>query len=196
MLGAIRHALANLANPNGRDARQTFWYWVLAVVVLRFAAGLAVSMPMTLKIMGTAVQAAKTGAAHDPAAVQAMTMQIVSSELPKMIWSSVAIGVATMLLLAMSLVRRLHDSDLPGWLVLIPGALYAGALARMPGQIDTAIAMMGTMHPGTRPDMTAMMQAQGGVALLAYVPLALVIWFGVRKSSDGPNRFGQAGAQF
>ena len=55
MLGEIRHGLGNLANPNGRDSRQTFWYWALALFLLRFGAGLLVSIPMTAKIMVAAV---------------------------------------------------------------------------------------------------------------------------------------------
>ena len=31
MLAAIKHNLANLFNFTGRDARQTFWYYVLFV---------------------------------------------------------------------------------------------------------------------------------------------------------------------
>ena len=34
MLDAIRHGLANLLNFSGRDARQTFWYYVLFVYVV------------------------------------------------------------------------------------------------------------------------------------------------------------------
>lgn len=195
MLGAIKYAFANLANPSGRDGRQTFWYWVLFITVLRFGAGMVVSVPMMTRMMASIVEAAKSGN-QDPAAVQAMTMQIVTAEMPRMMWAGIIIGAATMLLLAASLARRLHDSNLSGWLVLIPGALYAAALATMPAQIDQAMELMRNVQPGGPPDITAMMQGQGSLALLSWIPALLVIWFGVRKSSDGPNRFGEAPVRF
>ena len=34
MLGAIKYNLANLTNFSGRDARQTFWYYVLFLVII------------------------------------------------------------------------------------------------------------------------------------------------------------------
>lgn len=196
MLGAIRYALANLANPAGRDARQTFWYWVLAVVVLRFAASMALSAPLTLKLMAAAMHAAQNGAAQDPAAIQAMTTQLILKELPTMVWGGVAIGLVTMALLAASLVRRLHDSGLSGWLVLVPGAIYALVLARMPAQIDRVADLLATLDPANPPNATALMQADGAMALLAYVPLLIAVWFGLRKSTPGPNRHGDAPVRF
>ncbi len=196
MLGAIKHALANLANPAGRDARQTFWYWVLAVVVLRFAASMALSAPLTLKIMAMGMQAAQGGAAQDPEVMHAMTMQLILRELPTMVWGGVAIGVVTMALLAASLVRRLHDSGLSGWLVLLPGAIYAFVLARMPAQIDQVADMLATLDPHRPPNAMALIQADGAMALLAYLPLLIAAWFGLRKSTPGPNRFGDAPVRF
>lgn len=192
MLGAIKHALANLANPHGRDSRRTFGYWVLALVVVRFAAGLALSAPLTLRIMASAAQAARSGAVRDPAAIQALTLQIVTAELPRMVWGGVAIGAATMALLAMSVVRRLHDSNLSGWLVLLPGAIYGYALARMPAQIERVTALLSQLDPGNPPNAMALIQADGTLALLPYVALALLAWVALRRSSPGPNRFGAA----
>ena len=196
MLGAIKYALANLANPAGRDARQTFWYWVLAVVVLRFAASMALSAPLTLKIMATAMHAAQNGAAQDPAAMQAMTTQLILAELPKIVWGGVAIGLVSMALLAASLVRRLHDSGLSGWLVLVPGAIYAFVLARMPAQVGRVADVLATLDPANPPNAGALIRAEGAMALLPYVSLLLAVWFGMRTSTPGPNRFGDAPVRF
>lgn len=196
MLGAIRHALANLANPHGRDSRQTFWYWALALFLLRFGAGLTVSIPMTAKIMATAVHSVKVGRPEDPAAITASITRIISDSLPTMIWLQIGLGVVTMALLATSLIRRAHDSELPGWVVLVPGALYAGALAQMPGQIGAIMAKLSHMDPTTPPNAMTMMQGQGTLALLSYGAAALVLWIGLRKSSFGPNRFGAEPTRF
>lgn len=196
MLGAIKHALANLANPAGRDSRQTFWYWVLALFLVRFGAGLMVSIPMTAKIMAAAVHSVKVGRPEDTAAITASITRIITDSLPTMIWLQVGIGVLTMALIAASLIRRAHDSELPGWIVLVPGALYAGALAQMPGKIDEIMAKLSHMDPTAQPNAMTMMQGQGTMALLSYGAAALVLWIGSRKSSFGPNRFGDDPARF
>ncbi len=196
MLGAIRHALANLANPVGRDSRQTFWYWVLALFLLRFAAGLTVSIPMTGRIMAAAVHSVKVGQPEDQAAITASITRIIADSLPTMIWMQVGLGVLTMLLLVTSLIRRAHDSELPGWVVLVPGALYVGALAQMPGKIGEIVAKLSQVDPSSPPNALTMMQGQGTMALLSYGAAALVLWIGLRKSSFGPNRFGDDPARF
>ncbi|MEQ1497095.1 MAG: DUF805 domain-containing protein [Novosphingobium sp.] len=196
MLGAIKHALANLANGNGRDARQAFWFWVLFVVILRFLGGLAISIPLTAKIASAAIDAANSGAGKDPALIQAMMTELVTQDLPRMVWLGMGIAIVSMLLLCTSLIRRLHDSDLSGWLVLIPGAISAFVIARMPAQIEVATTLMKGLKPGAQLDPGAIMQAQSSMALLAWVPVVLVIWFGLRKSSEGPNRFGDAPVRF
>lgn len=46
MLGAVKYNLANLANFKGRDARQTFWYYVLFLVIVQFAVSMVFTIPM------------------------------------------------------------------------------------------------------------------------------------------------------
>ncbi|MFM5950016.1 MAG: DUF805 domain-containing protein [Novosphingobium sp.] len=196
MWGAVKYALGNLANPSGRDARQTFWYWVLAVFVVRYAAGMAVSFPMTMKIMNMTMQSIASGKPEAVDAMQSQMIALIAEDLSRMVWIGVAIGVVSMLLLVCSVVRRLHDSNLSGWLVLVPGALYGIALAQAPRQIEASIAMLKSMKPGATPDMSQMMQAQSGLGLLSWVAIALVIWIGVRDSDDEPNRYGDAPVRF
>ena len=51
--------------------------------------------------------------------------------------------------------------------------------------------------PGVNPDaMLAMMQAQGPIALLGWAPALFVVIFGVLKSTDGPNRYGDEPTRF
>lgn len=194
MLGAIKHGLSNLANFTGRDARQTFWFYVLFVVILRFVAGMFVSIPMMVKIMSGAIEAGKSGA--QPETTQAQMMQNMADSMQGMAWYVVAIGVITCLLLAASLARRVQDSDLPGWLVLIPGGLYAAAIWHIPGQMALAADIMRHINPANPTNPAAMMQGQMGYTLLTWIPLLLVVAAGVRPSSDGPNRFGEAPASF
>lgn len=200
MWGAIKHGLGNLANFNGRDARQTFWFWVLAVVLLRFAVNMALTLPITMQMMSRFVAVGIQDGSGDPVAMQAkmhsMMVEMMATELPRMVWIGIAVGAVSMLLLAASLVRRLHDSDLSGWLVLVPGLMGAAGLAMAPAQIETALKLMNEMKPGVQPNMSAMMQASLGQSLLTWIPIALVIWFGVRKSTVGSNRYGDTPVAF
>jgi uncharacterized membrane protein YhaH (DUF805 family) len=200
MGSSIRHALGNLANFSGRDARQTFWYWVLVVVILQFAVSAAMTVPMTMRMMSRFMAMGMQGSGSDPlvvqARLQAMMADMMATEMPRIVWVGIAVGVVSMLLLVASLVRRLHDSNLSGWWALAPGLMYCAALAMAPGQIEPTIKMMREMKPGVPPNMSAMMQMSLGQNLLAWVPVLLVIWFGVRKSTEGPNGYGDAPVAF
>ena len=195
MLGAIKYNLANLTNFNGRDARQTFWYYVLLIIVARFAASMAVSIPMMAGAIGSAVSAAQQGS--DPAAAQAQMMSQMSEFMPRMMWFALAVGVITALLLVASFVRRLHDSDLSGWWAALPFALHAYALSQVPAQMDKAIALMNSISTSaTPPNPMTMMQGQGLMALVTYLPLIIGVILAVRKSSEGANRFGDNPVSF
>jgi len=196
MFGAIKHGLVNLANFDGRDARQTFWYYVLFVVILRFCAGLAVSIPMMGQAMRVGFSAAQNHA--DPAAMQGQMFAAIASAMPTMMWLSIAVGVVTGLLLVASLVRRLHDSGHSGWWVLLPIAIHAYVLAQSPAALHRAMAVMQqfSLRDGIASNPAAMMQAQGTMALLGWVPAILIIIAGVLGSTDGPNRFGDEPVRF
>jgi uncharacterized membrane protein YhaH (DUF805 family) len=104
------------------------------------------------------------------------------------------VGGLFIILLAASLVRRLHDSDMPGLWALAPGALQVLGIAMMPAQLAAMTAAMA--DPAAMSDPTAMYRAQGVAGLIGWVAIGLVIWFGVRKSSAGANRYGDAPVSF
>jgi uncharacterized membrane protein YhaH (DUF805 family) len=194
MFGAIKYGLVNLANFKGRDERQTFWCYVLFLVILRFIAGLAISLPTTAHAMSVAMQAAQSQA--DPATMQAQMFAAMAESLPMAMWLGVVVGVVTAILLVASLVRRLHDSGLSGWWALLPAALQAFALAQAPAALHRAMDMLTHLDARTMPNPAAMMQAQGVTALIGWLPAIIVVIAGVRKSNDGPNRFGEAAVRF
>ncbi len=194
MLGAIRYNLANLLNANGRDARQTFWYYVLFIVIVRFIASTVMSVPLMVRTVGAAVHAAQQGS--DPAAAQAQMMASMIDILPRMMWFGIAVGVVSAALLLASFVRRLHDSDLGGWWAALPLGLHAYALTLIPAQMDKAITIMAHIDARTQPDPMAMMRGQGGAALIAWAPILLVVGLAVRATTPGPNRFGEAPVSF
>jgi uncharacterized membrane protein YhaH (DUF805 family) len=195
MLDAVKYGLRNLFNLNGRDARQTFWYFVLLIFIVRMVLGVVVAVPMVIHMFGSIVEVAKTGGT-DPAYMRARMMAALADDLPRIMWAGIVISVVSGVALLPSLVRRLHDSDLSGLWVALPGVLYLVALQGAPAQIQRAIMVMVTTDPAHPPNSFQMMQNQGATGLLAYVALGLIIYAGVRKSTPGPNRFGDAPVSF
>lgn len=194
MLGAIKYGLTSLINFEGRDARQTFWYFVLAVYVVFTALTMVTMLPLMFQMFGSAFEAARSGASE--AETNAMMMGRMGGMFESIGWMGVATGVGMLLLLGASFVRRLHDSDLSGWWALLPGAIYAYALSQMPAQMDAMSAAMADPAILNPQNPFAMMRAQGSMAVLGWVPMLLVIVLGVRKSSDGPNQYGTEPVRF
>jgi uncharacterized membrane protein YhaH (DUF805 family) len=196
MLGAVKYALSNLTNLHGRDARQTFWYWVLAVYIAAFALSLVVTIPSMIAAMGEAFQTA-TRNPDNPAAIEAVMNAQMSGMISSTMWLSLATSAATLLLLAASTVRRLHDSDLSGWWALVPGGVQLAVLVLMPAQIANMTQLVAGAS-GTGPNLAAdpygvMFTASG---LLAWLPWIALIALGVRKSSEGANRYGETSVSY
>jgi uncharacterized membrane protein YhaH (DUF805 family) len=200
MLEAIKHGLGNLLNFHGRDARQAFWYYVLFVYLVTIAITMLVTIPMMAQAFMAAVrETIAAGQSSDPQAVQmqaqAAMMRSMSGMMSSVTTVSMVVNLAMLALLAAGFVRRLHDSDLSGLWAVIPGAMQLANVAIAPGLMQQMMASMTqTMnHPG---DGTAGIQAmQGSIGLasmLGWGALLIIVVLGVRKSTRGPNRFGEA----
>ena len=189
MLDAIRHGLANLFNFAGRDARQTFWYYVLFLFVLQYGLSLVVTLPMTFAGMADSFRMASHGAS--PAEVNAAMVASMSAMLGMTVWVSVISGIILLLMLAASFVRRLHDSGLSGWWMALPAAIHLINIARMPAQMAQAQAAMIAMQTNPGPGaFAAQFEGQVGWMVLGWSALAVMIVLGTRKSTPGDNRFG------
>ena len=198
MLDAIKHGLANLLNGNSRDARQAFWYYVLFIYLVTTAISMVFVLPVMMQSMVTAMrQGIAQGQGQDPeaakAAVQAAMLGAMSDIIPKMIWMSVAVGIIMLLSLAAAFVRRLHDSGLSGLWALVPAACQAVSLATMPSQLARMQEAMQTADLNNPMlGMSMMRGSMGAGQLLAWVAIGVVVVLGVRKSTPGPNRYGEA----
>ncbi len=192
MLAAIKHNLANLFSFTGRDARQTFWYYVLFVYIVTTVVSMLAMIPAMVEMFTNIIDVARAGGSEQ------MAQQTVANSMSGLFgsvgWVSMVVGVLLIILLAASLVRRLHDSDMPGWWALAPAALQAIAIAMMPAQMARIVEAMA--DPAAMSDPTAMYRAQGAAGLIGWVAIGLVIWFGVRKSTASPNRYGDAPVNF
>lgn len=188
MIEAIKYNLTHLTQFSGRDARQTFWFYVLFLALVQFALSLAISIPLTGSMMGDAVVAARDGASE--AEIQVRALAHVGTMMRVTIWTSVALGVLMAGLLVAAFTRRLHDSNKPGWIAILTVAIQLASLALAVAGIDDALQMIAQMQAG---DPAALQGVQGDLALrglLGWVPLILIVVFGVLPSTKGENRYG------
>jgi uncharacterized membrane protein YhaH (DUF805 family) len=86
--------------------------------------------------------------------------------------------------------RRLHDSNKPGWIAPLTALIQLGGIALQIASIDKAVRVVTLARTG---DIAGIQEAQGALmlnGLVAWIPVVIVIVFGVWPSSDGDNRYG------
>ncbi|MDR2858055.1 MAG: DUF805 domain-containing protein [Novosphingobium sp.] len=198
MLEALRHGLRNLLNFQGRDARQAFWYYALLV----YAAIVAVTMLFAVPMMVQAVMAAvretvAAGPSQDPAAaqmqVQAAAIRSISGAISSLVAVSTVVNLLMLALLAASFVRRLHDANLSGLWALLPGTMQLVNIIITPGLTRKAMATMDLAMSQTDDPAAAFRAMQSSVqaaSLLGWAGILVVVVLGMRKSTPGPNRYG------
>jgi uncharacterized membrane protein YhaH (DUF805 family) len=188
MIEAIKYNLRHLTQFGGRDARRTFWFYVLFLTLAQIAISFAISIPLTGSMVGDAVVAARGGAGE--ADIQRRVLEHMGTVMRTTMWSSVILALLTTALMVAAFTRRLHDSNKPGWIALVVVAIQLVSVALIVSHIDDTVQMMGSMQSG---DIAAIQEMQGKMAvrgLLGWVPLILTIVFGVLPSTPGENRYG------
>lgn len=197
MFGSIKYNLTHLFDFRGRDARQTFWYYVLFVVILRIIVGIGMAIPTIGAVMGKAMEAAKSGAPADPQALAASSLAGMGPWLQTAAYVSIAVGLVTIVLLLAAFVRRLHDSGNSGWWAALAVAAQLAALwstyvniGRINEVLSQATRQIQT--GGT----TTFNTGTNYLGLLGWLAIIIVLVFGILKSTDGPNRYGEAPVEF
>lgn len=189
MINETKHCLKNVTNFEGRDARQTFWFYVLFLVLLQFAISMLAAIPTMASAIGSSFEAAQAG--MDPERMEARIMAEMAGSLGTMMWVGIASSVAITLLFVAAFVRRLHDAGYTGWLVLVPVVIQALA---MYAQVDQTAQLQEIFASGASPEQMQAMQLEATSNPLNYISwlgYLFVIVFGVFKSQPGPNRYGE-----
>lgn len=198
MMAAVRHGLGNLLNFAGRDARQAFWYYVLSIYVATVLVTLVVIVPLTIQMLTHAIREGVAAAeAGDQAAAELAVQSGIGNAMTEMMTATMTVGTGTnavmLLLLAASVVRRLHDSSLSGLWALLPGGVHVANLFLAPVLMRRMLESMAGMSTGDPAAQMEAMQGQlGAASLLGWAALLIVIVIGIRKSTPGPNRYGEA----
>jgi uncharacterized membrane protein YhaH (DUF805 family) len=189
MIESVKHNLGNLFNFDGRDARATFWWYVLFLVVVNFVIGMIIAIPMTVSTFTASMQAVQDGA--DPSSAQILTDDMLASMKTQM-WLSGILGLLMAGMLAASFVRRLHDSGKPGWIALIALAFF---VANSVSSFINFDSMIETMRSAMAVDDPAQMMAQQSklyaYSALGWVAYLIIIVFGLFDSERGPNKYGE-----
>ena len=191
MFEAIGYNFRHLFDFRGRDPRRTFWLWALFVVLLNIVVSLAISIPLGIEAVSVGMAGPQSDAAVESAIVERM-----ASMAETLIWLSIAIGLANIVLLAAAFVRRLHDSGRSALWALVAGAVQLLSLGLELGQVGDAEAMIRAATAARNAEEA--LALQGGMAwqgLIGWIPLIILVVFGVMASDPGPNRYGEPPAQ-
>lgn len=197
MFEAIKHGLGNLLNFRGRDARQAFWYYLLFVYLIMMAISMIVAVPMVLQgVMAGIQQGMTAGQSGDPVAAQKLTEAAITHTMTdtmvSMMWVGSVTNLLMLLVLAASLVRRLHDSDLAGSWALIPAAMQVANLFLAPALLQRTMERMAQIQAGDpAAGMRSLQSSMSGASILGWGAILIVVVLGIRQSTPGPNRYGE-----
>jgi uncharacterized membrane protein YhaH (DUF805 family) len=194
MLGSIKYNLLHIADFRGRDARQTFWYYVLFLVIIEMIASFAFAMPMVVKMFHNIFAAARAGVTGQQAMNDLMANQM-SGMFQSLVPFTIGLNLVLMVLFVAAFVRRVHDSGKPGWWVLLPVATQLTALWVSYANLGRMRALM--VGAIANPQAGMHLQSQmGPLSMIGWVGYIAVLVFGIMKSTDGPNRYGDAPVEF
>ena len=197
MLEAIRYNLSHLLDFSGRDARKTFWLYVLFLVLAQIVIGLVASIPMYVSLFTQTFEAAAAGA--DAAAQMPEIMRSMVGNIKTQMLVSTVLGLILLAMMIAAIVRRLHDAGYTGWIVVLPAATQLFSLAYTYTFIDRLEEIMFESiqtADSSQFDPYAAQAEMGALGLVGWIGIIVVIGFGVLKSEDGPNKYGDAPVSF
>lgn len=194
MLGSIKYNLLHIADFRGRDGRQTFWYYVLFLAIVDVVAMIAVMISPMIRLFHNIFAAARAGVTDQQAMNDLMANQM-SGMFRTIVPFSIGLSLVLIVLFVAAFVRRLHDSGKPGWWALLPVAtqlcsIWVSYTSMARVQEVIVGAMQNPQGSATYPQSTAPW------SLIGWLGYIVVIVFGIMKSTEGPNRYGEAPVEF
>ena len=197
MLAAFKYGLANVINLQGRDARQTFWYYMLLLFIGHVLVSMITAIPMYISLITGMFEAMSNGLSEEEATRTMMVSMI--DEIKTQAIIGATLNVIVTLLFVASFVRRLHDGGFTGWIVLAPLATQVFSVVYSLSYVDNLEEMMTSnlQNMGAAGGDPFAMQAEMGLyGLVGFVGYIVVIIFGVMASQDGPNKYGEEPVSF
>ena len=189
MIAAIGYNLKRLFDFKGRDGRRVFWRYFLFVVLLNLIIVLGATIP---GLVGVFAEASAVANPNDTAAVEAAALDAMMEQgLPAtLVRTGLWLGLLNIILMAASLVRRAHDSGLPGLVLLIPLGLQLVwmyfSYRQLDGLSETLRDAVETTQAGGEPAVQAGMIAQD---LIGWMVVLIVVAVGMIRSQQTPNQY-------
>jgi uncharacterized membrane protein YhaH (DUF805 family) len=186
IFASIRHNLANLLRFSGRDSRASFWPYAITIFLLSMVVDLLLFVPIVSDMMTRTMAYAQAHPEGFPKAAAGQPQVLPPELMPdigRMVGPMTAVSIATILLLAAAIVRRLHDRDKIGWWGALP--LPFDAVAYFMG---FAAARTMTVWPPKPSPLTAISSVN---SLCWWVAIIVLIVMLVGEGTRGPNRFGE-----
>jgi uncharacterized membrane protein YhaH (DUF805 family) len=194
MRAALRYHFKHLLAFYGRDSRQTFWYWFLFVFILNMIASFITTLSVMMDAVTAGYDVAKGG---DEVAAQTAMLSQMAVSIKRVIMVSLAVGLVNVVLMAAPLVRRMHDSGNTGLWAIVAAAIYLLSLALTWLRADDSVALMRRLATASDPQTVFGLQSHFALdGLIGYVPLIIVIAFGLLKSTPGPNCYAERPVRF
>ncbi|MFD1036558.1 DUF805 domain-containing protein [Sphingomonas hankookensis] len=188
-----RFQLTRLTRWSGREPRRLFWPWVACVMVGNMIAGMVAGVPV---VVGIARNMAAFAQSHPERTTVTSgpdhySMQIDGPVPPELMMEPMrwfvplvaVVGLLSVLFLAASVVRRLHDAGRRGWWGLLPLPFL------VTGMIAFGLMFDQIGQPGVVPDMAPFALLFGNNIAYLVALIVLVVQL-CRPSDPGPNRFG------
>jgi uncharacterized membrane protein YhaH (DUF805 family) len=189
---SVRHCLARLTVFSGRDAPRQLWPFtglVLGAGMVIWIVGFAGSF------VGIFGKIQKFAAEHPDQVTVTQgpgqySVQVhgyhpeLMPDFGMILGLMAAIVLMIAIMLGAAIVRRLHDSNWPGWIALVPLGLLLSGLAMM-------LRFSQAVRQQQEPDMNLFLLifANNLAYIVSLVGLAYLL---IRKGTQGPNRFGEA----
>ena len=186
LLARIGYGARSVAQFSGRDTPGRFWPWTVFVFILSTVATFAVMLPPMLNAMLRLFRALDAAGPQPPGepippALMDAFMADYAAELGTLALPIAAINLASVLLLAAGVVRRLHDCDRTGAWGLMPLPFMVVSLFNMPASLALATG---------RRTLSAWETAASLTSALYWLAVIALIVLLVGEGTRGPNRFG------
>ncbi len=189
MIAAIGYSLKRLFDFKGRDGRGVFWRYFLFVVFLNIAVIIGATIP---GLMGVFAEASAVADPSNTVAVEAAALDAMMEQgLPAtLVRTGIWLGILNIVLMAAALVRRAHDSGLPGLVLAIPLGLQLVwmyfSYRQLDGLSETLRDAVATTQAGGEPEVQAGMIAQD---LIGWMVVLIIVAIGLIKSQQTPNQY-------
>ncbi|MDQ2878212.1 MAG: DUF805 domain-containing protein [Pseudomonadota bacterium] len=170
---------------DGRENREPFWLWVLALYIAQTVISFVAMIPIMVRMFQNITYMAETqhpGQQPDSNAMFGMIQPMMTT----MGALGAVLGLMLILLASAAVVRRLHDSDRRGWWALPTLILHVAGQAAGLALLARGRLVIDPHHPYAN-----FGAGIGSIQILGFLALIFLAVLLALPGTDGVNRFGE-----